>query len=235
MTVNWTTCRRAVLRDGLWKFAKKYLSMTADTTYTANSKWQYRFQLPQDFIRLVSLNNQAGNFGGDEQDIPYRVEGSFIYTNMSYANLVYIYDIKNYDSYEPLFDEALASYVAAKICFNLTASESQRESLMKVYKEQMQKARFVDSVEDPSVQLDSDIWGPARLGVSGLFRDPPFAQAGPINPGNEYYGNVNPNGVQIGNVGDSYYQINNTTNQLIQQWLKTSNSGQNTGWVQTPG
>ena len=180
VTVNWTTCRRAVLRDGLWKFAKQYLQMAADSTYVANSRWQYRFQLTQDFLRLVSFNDMAGNFGGDQQNIPWRVEGFYIYTNMSYANLIYIWDIKNYDSYEPLFDEALATYVAAKICFSLTASESQRETLMKLYEKQMQKARFVDSVEDPSVELDADVWGPARLGVSGLFCDPPFPQGGPI-------------------------------------------------------
>jgi len=170
--LNWDTYRRSVLRDGLWKFAKEAKQLQADSTYQASFGYTTRYPLPADFIRLVNFNDLKGN--SDGPDSPYRIMNGYIYTNMSYANLVYIADVTDVSQYDPLFCEALSTHIAAKICNSLTGSPGGADALEKAYKVAMQKARFVDSVEDPSPQLDVDTWLQSRVGIPGLFRDPQF-------------------------------------------------------------
>jgi hypothetical protein len=194
LKANWDTYRRAVLRDGIWKFAKQYVGLRLDPNYGPNNSalpaganantsgiqgspsnaYAYRYSLPADFIRLVNFNDFKGD--SDGSDAPYRVMGGFIYTNMSYANLTYVSDVSESQAsgivlWDPLFCEALSAYIYQALCKTLTGAEADP----KRYKDAMQKARFVDSVEDPSVQLDVDVWLQSRVGSQSLFRDPQFA------------------------------------------------------------
>lgn len=169
---NWDTYRRAILRDGIWTFAKQYTALAADPNFAPSQGYTTRFPLPTDFIRLVDFNDIKGN--SDGTGAPYRVMAGFIYTNMSYGNLTYICDAKVIAFYDPLFCEAFSAYIAAKLANTLTGSPALAEDAEKMYKVAMQKARFVGSVEDPSVQLDVDIWLQSRVGVPTLFRDPQF-------------------------------------------------------------
>ena len=191
VSTNWDTYRRAVLRDGIWKFAKQYVGLKSDPNYGPNNgaiaantatsgtptqptnAYQYRYPLPLDYIRLVNFNDFKGD--SDGSDAPYRVMGGFIYTNMGYANLTYVSDVKETQSaivlWDPMFCEALSAYIYDRLCKTLTGAEPDP----KKYKEALQKARFVDSVEDPSVQLDVDVWLQSRVGSQSLFRDPQFA------------------------------------------------------------
>jgi hypothetical protein len=170
---NWDTYRKAVLRDGLWTFAKEMVVLQADSPFTPKFGYTTRYALPDNYIRLVQFNNYKGDSDGD--GAPYRLMNGFIYTNMGYANLTYISDVTDVTMFDPLFCEALSTYIAAKLCNTLTGSSNSAELLEKAYKVAMQKARFVDSVEDPSVQLDSDVWLQSRVGAPGQFRDPQFA------------------------------------------------------------
>lgn len=165
---NWDSYRRACLRLGLWKFAKEIVQLTVDTNYTAKFGFTNRYALPADFLRLVEFNDAKGN--SDGTDAPYRVISGYIYTNMSYANLVYIADVTDVTQYDPLFCEALSAYIYTKLCKSLTAAEADP----KVMKTAMQEARFAGSTEDPSMQLDIDVWLQSRVGGPTLFRDPPF-------------------------------------------------------------
>jgi hypothetical protein len=170
VSLNWDTYRRAVLRDGLWKFAKQYVVLNRDTNFAPTSGYTTRYCLPTDFIRLVTFNNFKGDSDGD--GAPYRIMGGFIYTNMGYGNLTYVSDVQTVvPLWDPMFCEALSAYVYDKLCKTLTGAEPDP----KRYKEAMQKARFVDSVEDPSAQLDVDVWLQSRVGTQSLFRDPQFA------------------------------------------------------------
>ena len=169
---NWDTYRKAVLRDGLWKFAKQDIKLNKDPNFTTQFRYSVRYALPADFIRLVAFNDLKGNADGG--DAPYQVMNGFIYTDMSYANLTYVADITDVTVYDPLFSEAFSTYIAAKLCNTLTGSPGGAEQLEKAYKVALQKARFVGSTEDPSEQFDSDVWLQSRVGGPSIFRDPPF-------------------------------------------------------------
>lgn len=168
VTTNWDICRKTLLRSGIWKFAKNIKQLVADSTYQAAFGFNNRFALPTDYVRLVNFNDLKGN--SDGPDVPYRVMAGYIYTFMSYANLEYIFDNTDISTYDPMFCECLSAMLYQKICKSITGTDADP----KVLKEFMQKARYTDSVEDPSPQLDIDVWMQARVGGPTLFRDPQF-------------------------------------------------------------
>lgn len=187
---NWDTYRQAVLRDGRWKCAKKPVALSLDTTYVAPFGYANRYQLPADFLRVVWINGQDASLS-DEASLPWRIEwgdipanavspgvppsdfqGRFVYTDMSYLYLKYIFNLTDVTQYDPLLVEAFAAYIASKICFHINNSESQRAELEKQYAVARQKAAFVDSSEDPSEEFDADVWLRSRMGMPGFPRDP---------------------------------------------------------------
>jgi hypothetical protein len=173
VTQNWDTYRRAVLMDGLWKFSKNLVVLRMDNNFQAQFGFMYRYFLPKDFLRLIEFNDTKGN--SDGSDAPWRIMGGMLFTNFSYANIVYVGDVTDVSKFDPLFCEALSAYIAMKLCKTLTGL-SDISQFVAQYKLAKQKASFVDSTQDPSTQLDVDVWLQSRVGISGMFRDPQFAQ-----------------------------------------------------------
>lgn len=177
---NWDTYRKAVLRDGVWKFAKNTVSLTADNGYTAPFGFTTRYPLPADYVRLIAFNEFIANSDGGEP--PYRIMGGYIHTNMSYCNIVYLNDVTDVKAFDPLFAEAFSAYIAWKLCNTLTGSPGGADALAKNYREALKKARFTNAVEDPSPIFDSDVWLQSRVGGPSNFRDPPFSEGSLLFP-----------------------------------------------------
>jgi len=167
---NYELCRRAVLRDHPWNFATKRVILdTADTTAPA-FEFARRFALPDDFIRVHTIYYADATVVDQGA---YKLEGGFLLTDESVLWLRYVYDLQATTAFDPLFDQALAAKLAADIAFLITASESTAQSMEQKYRDALTKAKFTDSVEDPSPQVDCDEWIRARNGNSSNFvRDP---------------------------------------------------------------
>lgn len=166
---NWDIWRKTMLRMGLWKFAKNDRALVKDPSYaTPQFRYQNRYALPADFIRLQAFNDLKGNADGG--DAPYQVMSGFILTDMSYANLTYIADVTDVTMWDPLFQTAFIAYIYQNICKSLTGTDADPKVLMRA----MQSARFTGATEDPSEQLDIDVWMQSRVGGPSIFRDPPF-------------------------------------------------------------
>lgn len=175
---NWDQYRKAVLRDGLWKFAKEIKTLTKDVGFTTTEfGYTTRYAVPTDYLRIVSFNDFKGNADGGEA--PYKLMGGFIYTNMSYANLTYIADISDVRQWDALFCEAFSAYLYERLCKSLTGGDPD----VRAYRDAIRKAKFAGSTEDPSEQLDIDVWMQARVGIPSIGRDPDFpAQTTPTFP-----------------------------------------------------
>lgn len=174
---NWDQWRRGALRDGLWKFAKERALLTADAGFT-NPPFGYnvRYPLPTDFIRLVAFNNVRGNDDGG--DPPFKVMNGYVYTCMSYGQLEYIADVTDTRQWDPLFCEAFSAYIYEKVCKNLTGGDPD----VRAFATAMRKAKFAGATEDPSEQLDIDVWMQARVGIPTIARDPNFETGAPLFP-----------------------------------------------------
>lgn len=167
---NYDICRKAVLRDHPWNFATKRAVLDSADPTPPDFGYENRFALPDDFIRVHTLFYSDGS---RVDEGAYRLEGGFLLTDESELWLKYVYDVTDAAKFDPLFDEALSAKLAATICYLITASETRQAEMEQMYRDKLQKAKFTDSAEDPSQQLDVDEWIRARNGNSSNFvRDP---------------------------------------------------------------
>ena len=173
---NWDQWRRAALRDGLWKFAKGRANLDKDASFTPVFGYNMRYPLPADFIRLVAFNDVKGNQDGG--DPPYKLMSGYIYTCMGYAQLEYISDVTDSRMWDPLFCEAFSAYIYERTCKTLTGGDPD----VRAYNTAMRKAKFSGATEDPSEQLDIDVWMQARVGIPTIGRDPNFEAGAPLFP-----------------------------------------------------
>jgi hypothetical protein len=166
---NYDICRKAVLRDHPWNFAiKRVILSTPDATPPAFG-FSNRFPLPNDFLRVHQLFDSSGNgfAGGD-----YVIESGFLLTDESILWLKYVWNITTTTLFDPLFDNALAANIAAKIAYKLVGSEQRAIDCQKAYMDAITKAKYTDSIEDPSPKIDEDEWLRARMGRGDFVRDP---------------------------------------------------------------
>lgn len=143
------------------------------TTLSPKFDFNFTFALPSDFIRVHTLDDTKMILGRSD----YQIDAMGLVTDFPIINVRYVYNITDTTKFDPLFDEFLAHYLAAKIVFKLTASDTERERCEKLLKEKMQQARFTDSTDNPSEVIDGDVWIRSRFGPNqafnqGFVRDP---------------------------------------------------------------
>jgi hypothetical protein len=166
---NYELCRRALLRKHPWNFATKRIILDTVSADPPAFGYENAFPLPDDFIRVHTV--YSGGILIDEA--MYRVESARLLTDRDELWLKYIWDLDDTRLFDPLFDRYLAASLAETISPILTASSASLEEIHRQLKDAERAARFVDSVEDPSRELDADVWLQSRLGVSpGFVRDP---------------------------------------------------------------
>jgi len=133
-------------------------------------EYGFSFPIPTDCLRVWTVSDGADNVLTKNE---FRVESGRILTNYSLVRLLYITNVTTTTLFDSLFDELLAAHIANAIAYKITGSEAAKQMAAQKRKAKMQSARFVDSVEDPSVLLDADEWIRARWSTNqGFVRDP---------------------------------------------------------------
>ena len=130
---------KETLRDHPWNFAISRAVLARLATAPA-FEWDHQYQLPADFLRLISINTHP---------TPYVIEGRKILTNAETAQLRYITLITDTSLFDPMFVAALAARLAHYIALPITQSESQKNSMWSLYLQTLAGARDVDAQEDP--------------------------------------------------------------------------------------
>jgi len=109
--------REEVLAARPWTFAIKRQNLSQLSTAPI-SEWQYAYQLPSDFLRLVQINN-------DEIEtikFKYAIEGRTIVTDENPITICYVARVTDPTLYSPLFSEAFALKLASKLVGPLTGA-----------------------------------------------------------------------------------------------------------------
>lgn len=140
------SCRREVLETHDWSFARKRLTLALHAD-APPVEWRFRYQAPSDLIALRSFWNPFSNrfvpacftnnwpgFGGDMTDaIPYEFEVSLdgqqktLLTNQDLAVVRYTFDQIMVQMFSPLFVNALAHYMAAKMAVGITGKVANKK------------------------------------------------------------------------------------------------------------
>lgn len=162
-----------VLASGFWKNARKSATL-AEASPAPTSGWAHRYPLPNDYLRLVSLNDT------DPHDIMPQiceVRGRELFTEEITADIVYICDLtmagNDVNAASPLLSELFVLKLAIKLAWVMQQSRTLKESLLIEYhgtpggaKGKLARALAMDSREGkaPIVnQLFESNWIRGRL------------------------------------------------------------------------
>ncbi|MBI1450389.1 hypothetical protein IL972_00355 [Acinetobacter sp. FL51] len=140
--------RKAVLRDHPWSCAKRRIVLSPVTTRPAFG-YANAFPLPADYVRIIATNIES-----------YEVEDRYILANTNQINLEYVYDNQNEDTWDSMLIEALSLKMASRLCKPMTGSDAAGQSAQAEYEKLLKKARFVNSQErqTQNVQFDDDAY-----------------------------------------------------------------------------
>jgi len=165
--------RRGLLRSAPWGFARSQAMLTqlgdAFPDNTAPFPFLYKYAYPADCIKLRYIlfqppqitNSVAPAVGLPVGGLPWLkpsranrfliandpVEGKVILSNVCNAVAVYTGDIQNVDLFDDLFDLALTSALAMKLCTPITGNVGQKESFRGEVTDALAQARAADGTE----------------------------------------------------------------------------------------
>lgn len=133
-------CRRFVLEQHSWRFAREQLELAQLTT--SPEGYDNAFELPGDLIKIVDFNNEDPEF---RQQLSYEEVGEELHTNEDQAKITYVKDVTKAGLFSSGFVETLALYLAITIAFSRTKSQTLMDRLEARYDKTLAKAKRSDS------------------------------------------------------------------------------------------
>lgn len=144
MKTVYDVSRKALLRMHPFLCATKRIKLNP-LAVQPEFGYSYQFQLPDDLIRIINTNTED-----------YVVETDRLLSNQPTLNLVYVFDNKNEETFDSLFIECLALYIASKITKATTGNQGNSDSLYMQAQELIKTAKAVQAQEIPSQQFFKD-------------------------------------------------------------------------------
>ena len=152
--------RDATLEVHNWNFATKRVKL-AQLTDTPEFEWDYAYQLPSDFLRVVSVHNNST--GRDR--IPYKIENGEILSDAEDLFLRYVARVEDPNLMPATFRLALSKILASRLAVTLTGSASLSKEMYEQYvSEDLPTAKSADSIQDMADQLPESDWISIRSG-----------------------------------------------------------------------
>ncbi len=148
-----TTCKRfydtardQTLRQHIWNFALNRFSLGQNTTGPVY-EWTNSYSLPPDCLRVVRLGT-----GADE--IPFKVEGRNIVTDISPANLLYVRREDNLVVWDAIAYQAFSTMLASKLATAISHDSRMARNLYALYLDILSDAQDVDGQEGSPESLE---------------------------------------------------------------------------------
>lgn len=157
--------RRNMLSLHDWTFARRRqtLALSADA---APDGWMFRYQYPADCLRFRLIYNPAGLEG---PAIPFEVGTSLdglelnIFTNLDDAIGLYTFDNTSETTFNEVFIDLLATYLASQMALAITGKNSVKNRLDAEASRLLVASRAFDSNEEVDSPLPQAEWITARL------------------------------------------------------------------------
>ncbi len=159
--------RDEILSVHPWNFAiaEAELAALPDPPLT---QFDIAYQLPADYLRLVSLENNQ---------IEHRIVQDQLHTDETTIKILYIFRQTDVTKYHDAFVAAFASYLALTLAYSITQSFSMIDRMEKDYTAKLAIAKTIDAHEGTPRQVIHDEWERSRRIFTGGFvqgfTDPP--------------------------------------------------------------
>lgn len=146
--------RRATLRKGVWNFALKRTTLTADATAPLFG-YTRAFNLPVDLLRTISIQNtQTINLFPLED---FEIENGQILLDADETatlNLRYIFDQTAVTKFDALFVEVMALELALRMAYKFTSSGTRVQQIETILRDRMAGAKAIDGQERPPRRIE---------------------------------------------------------------------------------
>lgn len=156
---RWPSVRDAVLRAHPWNCAMSQAELAANLGAPL-WKWACRYELPADFLRIVSV------VSGQQREVEsWEVQGRQILCDEDAPIYIsYVRRETDPQRYDALLSEALSSRMAAVLAYPLTGSTALASACWETYNEKILEARGVDAREGVAESVAPNVWLSAKLG-----------------------------------------------------------------------
>jgi hypothetical protein len=165
--------RQTILRAHPWNFASKRAVIAASGT-APDFGFSAAFPVPNDFLRLLSIQDADGNdiqapnfrmeFVGNQRCILFNSEAGAL-------RLRYVFDITDVSKFDPLFVTLFAHELAIAIAYKVTESNGNVERVAALIKQAGSLARSIDGQESPPIMIQRSKSLDARRNLYGIRRD----------------------------------------------------------------
>jgi len=156
---RWPAVRDAVLRAHPWNCAMAQAELAAGTTAPI-WKWEYKYVLPTDFLRIIQIVGQDG-----EEISEWEIQSSIILCDEQAPIFIsYVRCEKDPKKYDALLSEALSARLAAALAYPLSGSTSLAQAYWQAYQDKLTEARGVDAREGVPESVTPTNWLGAKMG-----------------------------------------------------------------------
>ena len=114
--------------------------------------FSYQFQLPSDFVRVVSVSAED-----------YRIENDQFLCDDSSIELKYVANIDE-TKLDSLLAESISCFLAEELAYPLTQSQSLKDSIKMDFKLALVRAKTADAQDEPAGVIEADLYLDSRLG-----------------------------------------------------------------------
>ena len=143
--------REEILREHIWNFATKRLALSGAVDLTTTSlsgyDFQYRIPLPNDYIRIIKVEDVESTF---------EVEYDGIYCDYENPLIRYVYDNETYTSWPKNVIVAFSYLLASYIAQGLTGPAGAAVQYRQLYDSTIAKCKRYDSYEAREKVVDKD-------------------------------------------------------------------------------
>lgn len=156
---RWPAVRDAVLRAHPWNCAMAQAELAAGAAAPL-WKWEYKYTLPTDFLRIVQIVGQDG-----QEVMDWEIQGGIILCNETAPIYIsYVRRENDPKKFDALLGEALSARLAATLAYPLSGSTSLAQAYWAVYQEKLAEARGVDAREGIPESITPTGWLGAKMG-----------------------------------------------------------------------
>jgi hypothetical protein len=167
---NYDNVRREALMAHPFKFAIKRIQLSPNATKTPPFGYLYAYDLPVDYIRMVSVGDDyIGDLRGEreiEDNCLLAVSGDVIFDG-STKNVRYIYDVVDVTKFSPLFVTYLRLKLAVRMSNKFSVTQAIKKGLKEDFRDCETEARAVNGQENRIKRIQFSRTLTKRRGLPG--------------------------------------------------------------------
>lgn len=145
-SLQYASCRDSLLSVYPWHFATKRQSLVRLLARPI-ADFDYAYNLPQDFIRLLKL--QDVDSPADSPSLDFRLINRRLHCQSDAVSMTYIFRAQEL-SFPPYFDQALVCHLAREFALSLSDSPSRAEIFGSMAEKLLRQAERLDAESCPT-------------------------------------------------------------------------------------